>query len=103
MSVRRNDEVLVVSGDDRGKKGKVKRLFLDDDRVLVEGVKMIKRHTRPRGNIKQAGIIEREAPIHISNVMLVCTKCHQPTRVGFRVLEDKSRVRVCKKCREVID
>jgi large subunit ribosomal protein L24 len=103
MRIRRNDEVLVIAGDDRGKKGKVHRSFPRENRVLVEGVNMVKRHMKPRGNIRQAGIIEREAPIDISKVMLVCTKCHKPTRVASRILDDKSRVRVCEKCREVID
>ncbi len=103
MNIRRGDEVLVISGDDRGKRGKVHRSIPRVNRLVVEGVNMEKRHMKPRGNIKQAGIIEREAPINISSVMLVCTKCHQPTRVGFRVLGDKRRVRACKKCGEVID
>ena len=103
MKIRRNDEVLVITGDDRGKKGKVHRYYPREDRLVVEGVNMVKRHMKPRGNIRQAGIIEREAPIHISDVMLICTKCNKPTRVGFRILEDKSKVRVCSKCHEVID
>lgn len=103
MKIRRNDEVLVITGDDRGKKGKVHRYYPREDRLVVEGVNMVKRHMKPRGNIRQAGIIEREAPIHVSDVMLICTKCNKPTRVGFRILEDKSKVRVCNKCHEVID
>ncbi len=103
MNIRKNDEVLVMTGDDRGKRGKVHHSFPRENRVLVEGINMVKRHMKPRANIRQAGIIEREAPIDASNVMLVCTKCHKPTRVEFRVLEDKSSVRVCKNCHEVID
>lgn len=103
MKIRKNDEVVVIRGDDRGKKGKVHRSFPRESRVLVEGVHVAKRHMKPRGNIRQAGIIEREAPVHVSKVMLVCTKCHRPTRVGLLTLEDGSRVRVCKKCREVVD
>lgn len=103
MKIRRNDEVLMITGKDRGKKGKVHRSFPRERRLLVEGVNMVKRHMRPRGTIRQAGIIEREAPIHVSNVMLICTKCHRPTRVGFLILKDKSKVRVCKRCHEVID
>lgn len=64
---------------------------------------MVKRHMKPRSNVRQTGIIEKEAPIHASEVMLICTKCHKPSRVGFLILKDKSKVRVCKKCREVID
>ncbi|MBE0479737.1 MAG: 50S ribosomal protein L24 [Dehalococcoidia bacterium] len=103
MDIRKNDEVAVIRGDDRGKRGKVNRVIPKDERVLVTGVNMVKRHMKPRPNVRQAGIIEREAPVHISNVMLVCAKCHKPTRVGHLVLESKSRVRFCKKCREVID
>ena len=103
MKIRLNDEVLVIRGDDQGKKGKVHKSYPREGRILVEGVNVIKRHMKPRGNIRQAGIIEREAPIPVSNVMLICSKCHQPTRVGFTSLGDKSKVRVCKKCREVID
>jgi large subunit ribosomal protein L24 len=103
MNIRKNDEVLVIRGDDRGKKGKVHHCIPRENRLLVEGVNMGKRHMKPRGNVQQAGIIEREAPLHISKVMLICSKCHQPTRVGFRILGDKSKVRVCKECHEVID
>lgn len=103
MKIRKNDEVLVISGDDRGKKGKVHRSFPNENRILVEGVNIAKRHMKPRGNLRQTGIIEREAPISVSNVMLVCTKCHEPTRVGFKVLDDRTKVRICKQCSEVID
>ena len=103
MKIRKNDEVLVIRGDDRGKRGKVHRSFPRDERILVEGVNFVKRHMRPRPNVKQAGIVEREAPIHVSSVMLLCSKCHRPTRVGFRILEDGSKVRSCRRCGEVID
>ncbi len=103
MNIRKGDEVLVMSGDDRGKKGKVHHSIPAEKRVLVEGVNMGKRHMKPRGNIRQAGIVESESPIDVSKVMLVCSKCHEPTRVGFRILEDRSKVRVCKQCNEVID
>jgi len=103
MKIRRDDQVLVITGDDKGKKGKVRRYYPREDRLVVEGVNMVKRHMKPRGNIRQAGIIEREAPINVSDVMLICSKCNKPTRVGFLVLENNNRVRVCKKCNEVID
>lgn len=103
MKIRRNDEVMVITGDDRGKKGKVHRYYPRENRLVVEGVNMVKRHMKPRANIRQAGIIEREAPIGVSNVMLICTKCNKPTRIGFVKLEGKNKVRVCKRCREVID
>lgn len=103
MNIRKDDEVLVIAGDDRGKRGKVHRYFPRENRLLVEGVNMGKRHMKLQRNIRQAGIIEREAPIHVSNVRLICTKCQKPTNVGFLILEDKSKVRVCKRCSEVID
>ena len=103
MKIRRGDEVLVIAGKDRGEKGKVRRALPREDQALVEGINMIKRHTKPRGTTQKGGIIEHEAPIRVSNLMLICPKCHQPTRVGFRLLEDRTRVRVCKKCHEVID
>jgi large subunit ribosomal protein L24 len=103
MYIRKNDEVLIIRGDDRGKKGKVHRCLPRENRLLVEGINMRKRHMKPRANIRQAGIIELEAPIHISKVMLVCSKCHEPTRVGYQILDDRSKVRVCRECGEVID
>ncbi|MBE0415230.1 MAG: 50S ribosomal protein L24 [Dehalococcoidia bacterium] len=103
MKIRKDDTVLVIAGKDKGKKGSVRQSLPKESRVVVDGVNKVKRHMRPRGTVRQAGIIEREAPIHVSNVMLLCTKCNQPTRVSFRFLEDGSRVRVCRRCGEVID
>jgi large subunit ribosomal protein L24 len=103
MNIRKNDNVLVIAGKDRGKKGKVRFAYPKKGRVLVEGINFIKRHSRARGQARQAGIIEREAPINISNVMLLCNKCNQPARVGSRLLADGKRVRVCRSCGEVID
>ena len=103
MKIRRDDTVLVIAGRDRGKKGKVRQALPKESRLVVEGVNKVKRHTRPQGTVRQAGIIEREAPLHVSNVMLICTKCNRPTRIGFRFLEDGSKVRVCRECNEVID
>jgi len=103
MKIRKNDTILVIAGKNKGKKGKVRFAYPDKERVLVEGVNMIKRHTRALRQARQAGIIEREAPIHVSDVMLLCSKCNHPTRVGFRLLEDDKRVRVCRACSEIID
>ena len=103
MKIRKNDTVLVIAGKDKGKKGKVRFAYPKDERVLVEGINFIKRHTRARGPVRQAGIIEREAPIHVSDVMLLCNKCSHPTRVGFRYLQDGRKVRICRSCGEVID
>jgi large subunit ribosomal protein L24 len=101
MKIRKHDQVVVVSGNARGKRGKVLKVFLDRQRVIVEGVNIIKRHTRPSQRNPQGGIIQREAPIHVSNVMLIDPKTNEPTRVGTKVLMDpttnkKQRVRVSK-------
>ncbi|MEA3253407.1 MAG: 50S ribosomal protein L24 [Chloroflexota bacterium] len=103
MKIRKNDTVLVITGKDKGKKGKVRRAIPGDDRLLVEGINMIKRHSRAKRAARQAGIIELEAPVEVSKVMLVCNKCGKPTRVGFRFLEDGKKVRFCRSCQEVID
>ena len=103
MKIRKNDTVQVIAGKDRGKKGKVRFAYPKKEELMVEGVNMIKKHVRATGQVRQAGIIEREAPIHISNVMLLCGKCNYPTRVGFRFLEDGRKVRFCHSCHEVID
>ena len=103
MKIRKNDDVLVTAGKDKGKKGKVRFAHPKEGRVLVEGANFIKKHSRATGQARQAGIIEREASINVSDVMLICTKCNKPTRVGFRVLGDGAKVRVCHVCNEVID
>ena len=103
MDIRKNDTVLVIAGKDKGKKGKVRFAYPKDERALVDGINFIKRHTRARKQVKQAGIIEREAPIHVSKVMLLCSRCNHPTRIGFRFLEDGRKVRICRSCGEVID
>ena len=103
MKIRKNDTVLVIAGKDKGKKGKVRFAYPKDERLLVDGINFIKRHTRARGTVRQAGIIELEAPIHVSNVMLLCSRCNHPTQVGFRFLAEGKKVRVCGSCGEVID
>jgi len=103
MKIRKNDTVQVMVGKDRGKRGKVRFAYPKKNRVIVEGINFIKKHSRARGQVRQAGIIDLEAPIDVSNVMLLCGKCNRPTRVGFTFLEDRRKVRVCRKCREVID
>jgi large subunit ribosomal protein L24 len=101
--VRKNDTVQVLAGRERGKQGKVSRVIPKEARVVIEGVNLRKRHVRPRRPGEQAGIVEFPAPLHVSNVAVVCTKCGRPTRVGFRVLADGQKVRYCKRCDEVID
>lgn len=102
MKVVKNDTVLVVSGNSKGKKGKVLKVFLKEERVIVEGVNFIKRHTRKSQKNPQGGIVEREAPIHASNVKVICSKCNKAARVGRVVLENKKRVRVCRSCGEML-
>jgi len=103
VNIKKNDMVLVISGKDRGKKGKVRRSLPKDSRIVVEGLNMIKRHSRARRAARQAGIVELEAPLHTSNVMLLCSKCKKPARVGFRTLVDGRKVRFCRTCQEVLD
>jgi len=103
MKIRKEDNVLVIAGKDKGKKGKVRFVYPRQNRVLIEGVNMIKTHSKARQQVKQAGLIEREAPINISNVILVCTRCSKPARVGFKILEDGRKVRICRSCKEAID
>jgi large subunit ribosomal protein L24 len=102
--LRKNDLVLVISGKDAGKQGKVLKVFPEKNRVIVQGVGFIRRHTRPnpQRNIK-GGIAEREAPIHASNVMILCGECGKRTRIGAKVLGDGKKVRICRHCEGVLD
>jgi len=103
-SVRKNDNVIVLSGRDKGKRGRVLRVIPEKTRVIVEGVNFIKRHTRPNPQKQvKGGIVEREAPVHASNVQIVCPECGKPTRTGHRTLDDGTRVRICRKCEGVMD
>jgi large subunit ribosomal protein L24 len=98
MKIKKNDNVLVIAGKDKGKKGKVRFAYPREDKLIVEGVNFIKKHTRARGQARQAGIIEREALLEVSNVMLLCSKCNKPARIASRFLEDGKKVRYCKVC-----
>ena len=102
--IRKNDTVAVNAGKDRGKRGRVLKVLPTNNRLIVEGINMIKRHTRPnpQRNI-QGGIIEREAALHASNVQLVCPECNQVTSIGHKVLGDGRKVRICRKCEGVVD
>ncbi len=102
MKVAKGDTVVVIAGDDKGKTGKVLKVFPDKQRVIVEGVNFIKRHTRPRSRMEPGGIIEKEAPIHISNVMVVCPRCGEGVKPKRTRLVEGRRVRVCNKCNEII-
>ncbi|BBD07128.1 50S ribosomal protein L24 [Desulfovibrio ferrophilus] len=104
FKIRKDDKVMVISGKDKGKVGKVLKIQKKKDRILVEKVNMVKRHTKANPYTQQpGGIVEKEAPIHISNVALLCDACTKPTRVGFKEVADGKKVRFCKKCNEVID
>ncbi|MGM0444835.1 MAG: 50S ribosomal protein L24 [Bacillota bacterium] len=103
MRIKKDDTVEVIYGKDKGKRGKVLNVDRDEDRVIVEGINIVSRHMRPTQDMPQGGIIENEAPIHISNVMLVCPRCDERSRVGVDVLDSGKKVRVCKSCDEVID
>jgi large subunit ribosomal protein L24 len=103
MKIKKDDTVLVIAGKDKGKKGKVRFAYPKKQQLIVEGINFIKKHSRASGRVRQAGIIDLEAPIHISNVMLLCDKCNKPGRIGYEKLEDGRRVRICLACGEVID
>ncbi len=101
--IKKDDKVIVITGKDKGKIGGVLNVDSEKGRVLVEKINVVKRHAKPSMQTGQGGIIEKEAPLDISNIKLVCNKCTESTRIGHRRLEDSSKVRVCKKCGEPID
>ncbi len=103
LGIKKDDTVLIISGDEKGKRGRVITVYPKKQKVLVEKLNVIKRHMKPSKKYAQGGIIEKEAPIHRSKVMLVCSKCNKPTRIGLKILESGSKVRTCNKCREVLD
>jgi len=103
LRVKKDDKVIVIAGKDKGKQGKILEVIPKKDKVVVEKVNVVKKHAKPSPRYGQGGIIEMESPIHISNVMLICPRCGKPTRIGNKILENGKKVRVCKKCKEVID
>ena len=103
LGLKKNDTVAIVSGNEKGKRGRVLSVERSNNRLIVEKLNMIKRHMKPSKKYQQGGIIEKEGSINISNVMLVCTKCDKSTRIGQKILENGKKVRECKKCGEVID
>lgn len=103
LGIRKNDTVMVISGDERGKRGRVLAVDSEKQRITVEGINIIKKHMKPNPRYKQGGIIEREAPVNRSNLMLLCPKCDRPTRIGHTFLEDGKKMRKCKRCGEVIE
>ena len=103
IQIKKDDKVKVIAGKDKGKVGKVLRVIGKKNRLLVENINVVKRHTKPNAKNRQGGILEGEAPIAVSNVMLMCNKCITPIRIKTKTLDDGKRVRVCRKCSEIID
>ena len=103
MNIKRDDTVLVIAGKDRGKRGRVREVRPTDAKVIIEGINIVKRHTKGRLGARQAGIVEHEAPMSISKVMVVCPKCSKGTRIGHTFLSNGVKVRVCRHCGEVFD
>ena len=103
MQIRKNDSVIVIGGKERGKTGKVLRVVPDKDAVIIERLNIVKRHTKPRGPQQPGGIVEKEAAIHASNIMILCDKCNAPVRVGHKTLADGKKIRICRRCNEALD
>lgn len=103
LRIRKGDTVRVIAGKEKGKTGKVLQVKPGEQKLYIEKINMIKRHVRPSARYRPGGIIEKEAPLHVSNVMLVCPNCGKASRIGIRSIEDGNRLRYCKKCGEIID
>lgn len=103
LHVKKGDTVVVIAGKDKGKKGKVLKAYPEKQRVVVEGVNIVHRHTKPTQQLPQGGIIENEGAIHVSNVQLVCPRCNEAARTGKKVLDDGKKARYCASCGEVVD
>ena len=103
VHIHKNDSVMVIAGKERGKTGKVLKVMANENRALIERVNLVKRHARARGPQQSGGILEREAPIHVSNLMVMCDKCNAPVRVGHKILTDGTKVRICRHCGETLD
>ena len=103
MPIRKNDTVIVIAGKEKGKTGRVLRVIRDKDRVVIERMNLVKRHSRPNAQNRQGGIVEKESPLHISNVMLIDDQTGKPVRVGFKKLEDGKKVRVSHKTGQMLD
>lgn len=102
-NIRKGDQIKVISGNERGQEGEVLQVNPKTDRILVRGINLTKRHQRPTARQREGGIIEREGPIHISNVLLICPECDSPARIGFKRDEDGEKMRVCRQCGEMFD
>ncbi|HBK54217.1 50S ribosomal protein L24 [Syntrophomonas wolfei] len=103
MRIKKGDSVLVTTGKDAGKKGKVLRVIPDKNRVVIEGVNRVKKHQKPSRSLPQGGILKIETPLNASNVMLVCSRCNKPTRIAHKIMENGEKARICKQCGEALD
>ena len=101
--VKKNDTVMVIAGKERGKTGKVLRVLPEENRAVVERINVVKRHLKPRGPQSPGGIVEKEASLHLSNLMPMCDRCNAPVRISTRVLQDGSKARECRRCHELLD
>lgn len=101
MKLKKGDQVKIVLGKDRGKKGKIIQVFPNEELVVVEGLNLRVKHTRPRREREKGERVQFSAPLHASNVMLICPKCSKPTRIGYKLIENK-KIRICRKCKEII-
>lgn len=102
-TIKKDDKVKIITGKDNGKIGKVLKVFKNKNKILIENINIVKKHTKPNAQTKQGGIVESEAPVHRANVMLMCNKCIKPARIKMQRLDDGKKVRVCRKCNEIID
>ena len=100
---KKDDLVTIIAGKEKGKTGKILKVIPKKSRVVVENINFIKKHVRPGSQGKQGGIVEKEAPLNVSNVMIMCNKCNRPVRIGKKTLADGKKVRICKKCNEILD
>lgn len=103
IRLKRHDQVVAITGRDRGKKGKILKIFPDSNRAIVEGVNLVTKHQRATRDNPKGGIIRRESSIHISNLQLVCSRCGKPARVGFSILADQTKKRMCRRCKEILE
>jgi large subunit ribosomal protein L24 len=103
VEIRKNDSVMVIAGKERGKTGKILRVLPEKNSVIIERLNIVKRHSKPRGPQQAGGIVEKEARIHVSNVMIMCDKCNAPVRIGHKLLADGKKIRICRRCREALD
>jgi len=103
VEIRKNDSVMVIAGKERGKTGKILRVLPEKSAVIVERLNIVKRHSKPRGPQQPSGIVEKEAAIHSSNVMIMCDKCNAPVRIGQKILADGKKIRICRSCNEALD